>query len=96
VDVAHGSSLFQGVEDERFYFVHSYGVQSWEWTEHTGGGMHRECVTRAPLVSWGDYGGPFIAAIENGALVATQFHPEKSGEAGAVLLTNWIAQLANQ
>lgn len=96
VDVPEGSALFRGVEHERFYFVHSYGVQAWEWTEHSEGGMNTEGVLRAPLVSWGDYGGSFIAAVENGPLAATQFHPEKSGEAGAVLLANWIAQLANQ
>lgn len=87
VEVGEGSLLFRGVEGERFYFVHSYGVQSWEWSASISG------VQRPPLVSWGDYGGRFIAAVENGALVATQFHPEKSGEAGSVLLRNWVGQL---
>jgi glutamine amidotransferase len=87
VDVPEGSVLFRGVEHERFYFVHSYGVQAWEWTDHRDGAM------RPPLVSWGDYGGRFVAAIENGPLAATQFHPEKSGEAGAALLANWIGEL---
>lgn len=87
VEVSDGSSLFRGVEDERFYFVHSYGVLSWEWSAHISN------VQRPPLVSWGDYGGRFIAAVENGPLVATQFHPEKSGEAGSVLLRNWVGQL---
>ena len=31
-----------------------------------------------------------MAAVENGSLAATQFHPEKSGDAGAVLLRNWL------
>lgn len=88
VEVADGSLLFRGVEGERFYFVHSYGVQSWEWTAQISS------VQRPPLVSWGDYGGRFIAAVENGPLVATQFHPEKSGEAGSVLLRNWVRSLA--
>lgn len=87
VEVAGGSSLFRGVENERFYFVHSYGVQSWEWSAEIAGAQ------RPPLVSWGDYGGRFIAAVENGPLVATQFHPEKSGDAGWVLLRNWVDQL---
>jgi glutamine amidotransferase len=87
VDVGDGSSLFCGVENERFYFVHSYGVQSWEWSAQISS------VQRPPLVSWGDYGGRFIAAVENGPLVATQFHPEKSGEAGSVLLRNWVQAL---
>jgi glutamine amidotransferase len=47
----------------------------------------------APKVSWCEYGGGFIAAVENGALVATQFHPEKSGEAGLALLGNWVDRL---
>ena len=89
VDVAHGSTLFQGVEDERFYFVHSYGVLAWDWQPDPGG------IRRPPAVSWGDYGSRFIAAIEDGPLVATQFHPEKSGDAGLVLLANWVRQLAH-
>jgi glutamine amidotransferase len=87
VEVDEGSSLFRGVENERFYFVHSYGVQSWEWSAQISSAQ------RPPLVSWGDYGGRFIAAVENGPLVATQFHPEKSGEAGSVLLRNWVQSL---
>jgi imidazole glycerol-phosphate synthase subunit HisH len=86
VDVAEGSQLFAGVEDERFYFVHSYGVR--EWLLQTDG------RTEAPKVTWAEHGGDrFVAAVENGALTATQFHPEKSGDAGARLLTNWVAGL---
>jgi len=44
-------------------------------------------------VSWSEHGAPFVAAVENGPLVATQFHPEKSGDAGAQLLENWVAAL---
>lgn len=90
VTVAQGSPLFRGVEGERFYFVHSYGVRDWSWQEESGG------IRKPPLVSWTDYGTPFIAAIENGPLSATQFHPEKSGEAGLVLLENWIGGLARE
>jgi glutamine amidotransferase len=50
-------------------------------------------VFRAPLVSWSQHGEPFVAAVENGPLTATQFHPEKSGDAGAALLTNWVRSL---
>ncbi|MDP9092064.1 MAG: imidazole glycerol phosphate synthase subunit HisH [Actinomycetota bacterium] len=39
------------------------------------------------------HGEEFIAAVENGAVSATQFHPEKSGDAGAILLENWLAGL---
>ncbi|MGD9955545.1 MAG: imidazole glycerol phosphate synthase subunit HisH, partial [Candidatus Nanopelagicales bacterium] len=48
---------------------------------------------RAPLVTWATHGEPFVAAVENGPLTATQFHPEKSGDAGARLLANWVATL---
>ncbi|BBH18342.1 imidazole glycerol phosphate synthase subunit HisH [Nocardioides baekrokdamisoli] len=86
VDVAEGSTLFAGVEDERFYFVHSYGVR--EWLLQTDG------RTEAPKVTWAEHGGDrFVAAVENGPLVATQFHPEKSGDAGAHLLRTWVSSL---
>jgi imidazole glycerol-phosphate synthase subunit HisH len=86
VEAPDGSGLFDGVADERFYFVHSYGVR--DWTLRTG------TLTRAPLVTWASHGGDrFVAAVENGPLSATQFHPEKSGDAGATLLRNWVASL---
>ncbi len=86
VEAAEGSALFAGVTDERFYFVHSYGVR--EWTLQTNN------RTRAPLVTWASHGGDrFVAAVENGPLCATQFHPEKSGDAGATLLRNWVGSL---
>lgn len=86
VEVPEGSALFAGIEQERFYFVHSYGVRRWE-LETTG-------HTRAPLVTWAEHGGDrFVAAVENGPLTATQFHPEKSGDAGARLLANWVGTL---
>jgi glutamine amidotransferase len=90
VDVPEGSSLFAGIEDERFYFVHSYGVRDWT--------LRTNDRTRAPLVTWAEHGTEdcrdrFVAAVENGPLVATQFHPEKSGDAGARLLRNWVDSL---
>lgn len=85
VEVAKGSKLFAGIEHERFYFVHSYGVQKWE--------LVVDGPLTAPKVSWAEYGSRFIAAVENGPLSATQFHPEKSGEAGIQLLKNWLATL---
>nr|WP_082043762.1 imidazole glycerol phosphate synthase subunit HisH [Mobilicoccus massiliensis] len=87
VDVPAGSRLFAGVERENFYFVHSYAAR--EWTLDPRGPF--EVV--APLVTWADHGGPFVAAVENGPLSATQFHPEKSGDAGARLLRNWLETL---
>ncbi len=85
VSPAKGSKLFSGVEHERFYFVHSYGVKNWE-LEAIGSFI-------PPKVTWAEYGSPFVAACEVGPLSATQFHPEKSGEAGIQLLTNWVATL---
>lgn len=86
VNVPEGSTLFAGVEDERFYFVHSYGVRTWDF--HQG-----QPKIAAPLVTWSEHGEPFIAAVENGPLVATQFHPEKSGDAGLHLLRTWVNSL---
>ncbi|MGX2997805.1 imidazole glycerol phosphate synthase subunit HisH [Streptomyces sp. JNUCC 64] len=87
VDAAPGSRLFAGLDDDaRYYFVHSYAVHDWT-LEITNPAM------TAPAVSWSTHGKPFVAAVENGALWATQFHPEKSGDAGAQLLTNWIGTL---
>jgi glutamine amidotransferase len=87
VTVPDGSSLFAGVEDERFYFVHSYAVRTWDF--HQG-----QPKMAAPLVTWSEHGEPFVAAVENGPLVATQFHPEKSGDAGLHLLRTWVNSLS--
>src|SRR5690606_20913411 len=85
VEPGPGSRLFRGIERERFYFVHSFGVQQWV-LDVTG-------PFRKPVLTWCRYGAPFLAAVENGPLVATQFHPEKSGVAGIRLLANWIGDL---
>lgn len=83
VEVPPGSVLFDGVEGERFYFVHSFGVRRWE--------LERSGRFKPPRVSWSEHGGDrFVAAVENGPLSATQFHPEKSGDAGLRLLENWV------
>jgi glutamine amidotransferase len=88
VETPQGSVLFAGLEDARFYFVHSYGVR--EFTLGTEGPPTR---LAPPKVTWAEHGDRFVAAVENGALSATQFHPEKSGDAGAALLTNWLDTL---
>ncbi len=88
VDVPEGSSLFRGVERERFYFVHSYAARRWELD------VPEASRTVAPLVTWATHGEPFVAAVENGPLWATQFHPEKSGDAGAAVLANWVETLS--
>lgn len=87
VSVGAGSRLFAGIEHERFYFVHSYAVQG--WTLDPKGPF----ALVAPIVTWSEHGGPFVAAVENGPLCATQFHPEKSGDAGAHLLESWVRSL---
>jgi glutamine amidotransferase len=81
VQTAAGSRLFAGIEAERFYFVHSYGVRD---------------LAPAPArrITWAEHGGDrFVAAVEDGPLWSTQFHPEKSGDAGARLIRNWVATL---
>jgi glutamine amidotransferase len=77
VSAPQGSSLFSGVEDQTFYFVHSYAVK-----EKIG-----------PLSTMANYGEDFLAAVEDGAISATQFHPEKSGDAGLALIKNWTSSL---
>ena len=78
-----GTRLFAGLDDDaRFYFVHSYGVRDWV--------LQPSKTIPAPLVTWARHGEDFVAAVENGPLSATQFHPEKSGDAGAQLLENWL------
>jgi len=81
VEPAPGSELFAGIESERFYFVHSYGVRELPETEDR-------------RITWAEHGGDrFVAAVEQGPLWSTQFHPEKSGVAGGRLIRNWIARL---
>ena len=77
VSTTPGSTIFAGVENESFYFVHSYAA-----TAPVG-----------QYQAWTQYGEPFLAAVEDGALTATQFHPEKSGTAGLKLISNWTASL---
>ncbi len=81
IEAADGSLLFAGIESERFYFVHSYGVRA---------------LAEAPerRITWAEHGGDrFVAAVEEGPIWSTQFHPEKSGDAGARLIRNWVATL---
>ena len=84
VDVADGQAvrLVQGEAGSET----SYGVQKWDFDV-------TQPAMQPPLVTWANHGGPFVAAVENGPLSATQFHPEKSGDAGAALLENWLKGL---
>jgi glutamine amidotransferase len=80
-----GSALFAGIAPgTRFYFVHSYALRAPGATELAAAGA---------LITWAEHGEPFAAAVEQGTLAATQFHPEKSGDAGATLLANWLETL---
>ncbi|MBB2990581.1 glutamine amidotransferase [Mycolicibacterium iranicum] len=82
VDAPQGSVLFDGMgSDTRFYFVHSYAAQQWEGDP-------------GAKLTWATHHVPFLAAVEDGPLSATQFHPEKSGDAGAELLSNWVGALS--
>jgi imidazole glycerol-phosphate synthase subunit HisH len=83
VDVTGESTLFSGVAGERFYFVHSFAATAWD-----GGGPFPPAT-----LAWAQHGTRFLAAVESGPLSATQFHPEKSGEPGIRLLSNWVAAL---
>jgi glutamine amidotransferase len=76
-----GSTLFKGLDEtSRFYFVHSYAAQRWEGAPEA-------------VLTWATHHVPFLAAVEEGPLAATQFHPEKSGDAGAAVLSNWVEGL---
>ena len=87
VERAADSQMFaQLADDQRFYFVHSYGVRDWT--------LETDDLTTPPAVAWAEHEGDrFVAAVENGPLWATQFHPEKSGDAGLQLLANWLETL---
>ncbi|MBT2500447.1 imidazole glycerol phosphate synthase subunit HisH [Agromyces sp. ISL-38] len=85
VEPDEGSALFAGLEGERFYFVHSFAAQEWL--------LDVQPPYPQPKLTWSEHGGRFLAAVENGPLSATQFHPEKSSDAGIRLLGNWLGTL---
>jgi len=85
VEAPAGTRLFDGIADERFYFVHSFGAQDWT--------LDVQPPFPQPMLTWAEHGSRFLAAVENGPLSATQFHPEKSGEPGIKLLANWLKTL---
>ena len=77
VETNSDSILFKGVETESFYFVHSYAAK----------------VAVGKTQAWSTHGEKFLAAVEDGYISATQFHPEKSGAAGLALIKNWVGSL---
>ena len=77
VETNPDSVLFNGIESESFYFVHSYAA--------------KKAVGK--MQAWSTHGEKFLAAVEDGYISATQFHPEKSGSAGLALIKNWVGSL---
>jgi len=77
VEVSPNSTLFKGIADQSFYFVHSYAA--------------KQAVGLSQ--AWSNHGERFVAAVEDGVIAATQFHPEKSGDAGLALIKNWVETL---
>jgi imidazole glycerol-phosphate synthase subunit HisH len=77
-----GSRLLAGIDQNAmFYFVHSYAATR---------PIARPGEPEQPLAGWTTHGQDFISLVEDGPLMATQFHPEKSSDAGAALLANWL------
>jgi glutamine amidotransferase len=87
LDLPSGGAMFAGLPDDAcFQFGHTHAAQEWLLVD-TG-------PLPPPRVAWCRYGErPFVAAVENGALWAVQFHPEQSADAGATLLANWVSTL---
>lgn len=85
VETDPASELFTGLEGERFYFVHSYATKTWT--------LDIRPPFQTAKLAYAVHGDRFLAAVENGPLSATQFHPEKSGPAGLKLISNWIKTL---
>ena len=71
-------NLMRGLDNQRFYFVHSYAATT---------------APNNFLQATSNYGEDFVAAIQSGSLSAVQFHPEKSGDAGMQLLKNWVSAI---
>lgn len=85
VSVAPSSVLFAGIPaGTRFYFVHSYALRMADAEPLADAGAR---------ITVAEHGEPFAAAVELGVVSATQFHPEKSGDAGAAVLSNWLGTL---
>ena len=77
VEYAAGTTLFAGLDADTRFYF-----------------VHSYAAHAAPgRVSMAEHGEPFVAAVETATVSATQFHPEKSGDAGAALLENWLRTL---
>ncbi len=84
VELPDGAARLAAVRGRRFYFVHSYGV-------HSHDEQGRQSVPPDAMVAWTEHGGDrFIAAVQWRSVTSTQFHPEKSGAAGAALMHDWL------
>ena len=70
------SRIFSGLDgDEKFYFVHSY---------------HVVADDASVILTTTDYGCEFVSSIQKGNIIATQFHPEKSGDPGEHILSQFL------
>lgn len=76
VKVMKSSKLFEGIaKDAYFYFVHSYACKP---------------SSKAEVLGVTEFGASFVSAVEKKNVFGVQFHPEKSGNAGALLLQNFL------
>jgi glutamine amidotransferase len=87
------SMLFQGLDGQRFYFVHSY-ARVFDRNNSNQSNNSNDSGSIDYLAASSEHGQKFLAALEYGSLSATQFHPEKSGSAGLRLLVNWVGSLS--
>lgn len=77
VSADSSSVLFKGLQEQSFYFVHSFAAKK----------------PVGQFQAWTTHGEQFLSAVEDGYISATQFHPEKSGDAGLALIKNWANSL---
>lgn len=85
VSVAKNSKLFQGIENEKFYFDQTEAVLEFS--------LQVDPPFVAPMVSFLNHDNSFIASVENGPLTGIGFYPERSGATGIALLRNWLGTL---
>jgi glutamine amidotransferase len=85
VNADANSKLFVNIHEQEFFFDNKLSVSQWV--------LDAQGPLTAPKVSWVKQGDGYVAAVENGPLIATQFLPEKSKIAGHTFLKNWVTSL---
>jgi len=85
VNADENSKLFVNIHEQEFFFDNKLSVSQWV--------LDAQGPLTAPKVSWVKQGAGYVAAVENGPLIATQFLPEKSKSAGQAFLKNWVKSL---